>query len=710
MKAILPLLLLVLSISFSVHAQTLEFKPAAEARFDQSTALLKTILKDYRIFNYVATDTGFTTSMRRISLKIPGMARLEFSVAANQQFIPQVIYTSGKRRSLEHPPLLFIGTSPGKKDQVNLTIGNAFLMGTFSYLDKVYFIEPLRNLVPGAPREQVVIYSENDIIQKAGNCYATNSTASQRNSSIQKLQKLSAAPSERIVDLALAIDNTTFKNHNSNLEETVNYVTTVINLASGLYRYSFNDSLRFRISEMIVFDGSTTDTYFEANTQNILNNLNRFSPWATTGFKKPFDLAGLWYYSRSAGDTIGLANFGTCNSRGNHVIREYGSTIAFMRTLVAHEMGHNFTAQHDAAGSSSIMAPAISGATEWSEQSKLQINYMLSTDETNCIMPPEIVIGSNASLAICKGDTVRFNATVQRPIGANPTYRWKINSQPVGGNDSQYSTASLLNGDTISCDLVSEISGQLYTYWSRQYVLDVMDTAAPQLYTNTSTSFCSSDSIFLLTAGTNNFQWFKDGNIIDSGKSNILVVKTAGTYSVRTLNKGCLSRESQKVTTTVKLSPSRPIITLKDNVLFSSAFSGNQWYLNDTLIAGANGGEYRPLANGKYSVKVTEGGCSSAMSEAFAFVTTSIPGSPYGKALVISPNPVHGGHLTIQYENNNDKMQVKVIDVYGRQVGGIGEFKDRLRLDMTGISKGVYFLLIINQRTGEEVKRNFILL
>jgi hypothetical protein len=236
-----------------------------------------------------------------------------------------------------------------------------------------------------------------------------------------------------------------------------------------------------------------------------------------------------------------------------------------------------------------------------------------------------------------------------------------------------------------------------------------MDTPAPMLYTNTSTSFCSSDSIILLTAGTHNFQWFKDGILIDSEKSNLLVVKTAGTYSIKILNKGCLSRESEKVTTTVKPSPSRPIITLKDNVLFSSAFSGNQWYLNDSLIPGATGAEYRPLANGKYSVQATESGCSSMLSESFAFVTTSIPASPTGRVLVVSPNPVQGGFLTIQNANNTDKMQVKVIDIYGRRVGAIGEFKDRFRLDMIGLSKGVYFLLITNQRTREEVKRKFIL-
>jgi hypothetical protein len=708
MKVFLPLFVCV-CLAISSQAQTLVFHPSYQAKTGSSTEKLRSLLKEYQVFSVNEFDTSFTTATRQITLDIPGFAKLNFEVAHNDLLIPGAVVsaTSGKRKYLRNPPLLYNGLPADKKEQVSLAIGKGFLMGSFSYKKNVYFIEPLRNLLPGAPAGQVVLYKESDVIASKGRCYALNSSASLRSTTGKSAKRLTAAPSERIVDLALAIDNTTFRNHNSNLEETVNYVTTVINLASALYRYSFTDSLRFRISEMIVFDGNYIDNYFEANTQSILNNLNRFSTWATTAFKKPFDLSGLWYYSKSAGDTIGLASFGTCNSRGNHVIREYGTTLSNMRTLVAHEMGHNFTAQHDAAGSPSIMAPSINGATAWSDQSKLLINYMLSTDETNCIMPPEVIISSGASTSICKGDTIHFNASILKPVGANPTYHWKVNNQPVGGNSSEFISSKVVNGDTISCDFTSEISGQLYSYWSRQYAIEVVDTAAPLLYTNTTPSFCSSDSIFLLTSGTNNFQWFKDVKLIDSGKSNILVVKTAGAYSVRTLNKGCLSNESQKLFTTVKPSPSKPVISLRDNLLHSSALAGNQWYLNDSIIPGATAPEYKPLTNGNYTVRATDGGCASSMSAAFAYVTTSIQPIPGPNNLTIGPNPVRS-ILYVSYVNNKNKMEIEILDAMGKTIIPIAEFIDIYKLDMSRFSKGVYFVRILNSKGSVSFSRKII--
>ena len=68
----------------------------------------------------------------------------------------------------------------------------------------------------------------------------------------------------------------------------VNYLTTVIVPTSELYR---TDSLWFRISEMTVFDGNYAGNYIEANTQSKQNNLDRFSAWVTTAFKKPFDFS-----------------------------------------------------------------------------------------------------------------------------------------------------------------------------------------------------------------------------------------------------------------------------------------------------------------------------------------------------------------------------------------------------------------------------------
>ncbi len=69
---------------------------------------------------------------------------------------------------------------------------------------------------------------------------------------------------------------------------------------------------------------------------------------------------------------------------------------------------------------------------------------------TNASTP---TVSINASLAsICSGTSVVFTAT---PIngGTSPIYQWKKNGATVGSNTNTYSSATLLNGDSISCVL-----------------------------------------------------------------------------------------------------------------------------------------------------------------------------------------------------------------------------------------------------------------
>jgi hypothetical protein len=71
------------------------------------------------------------------------------------------------------------------------------------------------------------------------------------------------------------------------------------------------------------------------------------------------------------------------------------------------------------------------------------------------------------------------------------------------------------------------------------------------------------------------------------------------------------------VTITVGSCPSQPTITENDDdQLESSAVSGNQWLRNGSAIPGATGQTYDPGdIPGKYTVQVTQNGCSSVVSD-----------------------------------------------------------------------------------------------
>lgn len=158
--------------------------------------------------------------------------------------------------------------------------------------------------------------------------------------------------------------------------------------------------------------------------------------------------------------------------------------------------------------------------------------------------------------------------------------------------------------------------------------------------------------------------------------------------------------------TTINVSPlpSTPTITQAGNTLNSSAATGNQWYLNGTIITGATGASYIPIVSGSYTVKATVNGCTSATSPAFNFVVTSINPPALDKNVTMVPNPVRN-QLHIQYHGNTTTQYINLFDLSGRKIISGGTFISTYSLDMRRVSAGLYVVQIVNSRNGDEVRR-----
>lgn len=74
----------------------------------------------------------------------------------------------------------------------------------------------------------------------------------------------------------------------------------------------------------------------------------------------------------------------------------------------------------------------------------------------NTPVQPAITVTANGN-NICAGTPVIFMAAIQNG-GPAPVYQWRKNGQPVGTNSNAYQDNALVNGDLISCDLVSNAS------------------------------------------------------------------------------------------------------------------------------------------------------------------------------------------------------------------------------------------------------------
>lgn len=175
---------------------------------------------------------------------------------------------------------------------------------------------------------------------------------------------------------------------------------------------------------------------------------------------------------------------------------------------------------------------------------------------------------------------------------------------------------------------------------------------------------------------------------------------TAGTFTdVLTSAGGCDSTVTTQVTvSTIVASAS----LLNSTLTASPAGESYQWYdcANDSIISGATSAAFTPSVNGQYAVIVTNG---NNCSDTSACVLVEIVGlnALTSNNIVAYPNPTNG-MLTV--ECTLPAEQITLTDVTGRMVFVANKTENALEIDLSGESKGVYFLHVWVEGKAETIK------
>lgn len=148
-------------------------------------------------------------------------------------------------------------------------------------------------------------------------------------------------------------------------------------------------------------------------------------------------------------------------------------------------------------------------------------------------------------------------------------------------------------------------------------------------------NICAGETVTLSSSSSSGNVWYLNGALIADSTRDKLSVKATGNYNVKVVANGCSSPLSDTTKITVNAIPSKPSITGASTVcsgssltLASSATSGNQWYLNGTLIKDSTRDKLVVTAAGSFTVKVTLNNCASPLSEANAVSVVTTPAKP----------------------------------------------------------------------------------
>ncbi len=251
--------------------------------------------------------------------------------------------------------------------------------------DEIY-IEMVRNIIPNAPRNQFVIYKGSDNLKRLSEDACGTSIGTTYDEGPDDPHEAAEGQGSRVckeLEIAIADDYRMFDEYGS-VDDVEDHNLSVINNVETNYDFEFNVDLEFSVVEIYVATSPSNDPWYDGN--DIYAMLDDFTDWGPSGFSNTHDVGAFWSARNFTGDVIGVAWLSAiCTNFRYHVLEDFTSNSALLRVLQAHEMGHNFSANHDAPNSGFIMAPSVNNTNNWSGASISSINNYIN--QINCLGP-----------------------------------------------------------------------------------------------------------------------------------------------------------------------------------------------------------------------------------------------------------------------------------------------------------------------------------
>lgn len=213
--------------------------------------------------------------------------------------------------------------------------------------------------------------------------------------------------------------------------------------------------------------------------------------------------------------------------------------------------------------------------------------------------------------------------------------------------------------------------------------VEVTPLPDPAIFADGPTEFCAGDSVTLTTGLFTSYAW----NTGDTTQS--IVVPASGSYTVIVTDQyGCSA--SSAVPVVVFALPPVPEIIAADNILMSSAKSGNQWYFNDSLLIGSTGQSLTAFETGFYTVAMTDSNGCTVFSEPLQVVLTGVANLNDDSRIIIIPNPSRGVFRI--FIGDTADAQITIFDAAGKQVFRTDVYMPEI--DLSAQPKGAYAVVI----------------
>jgi len=228
--------------------------------------------------------------------------------------------------------------------------------------ESVMGIQPLDSIVVGADPEEYIVYEGDDVVPGDWQCGVPDDANHDADQGIGSSGLLTCA--HEITEVAFDADFEFFNRLGNSVPNVVANIESLMNALNVIYE---RDVLIREVIRTIIVRTSEPDPYTTTDPGSLLNQFR--SHWNANHNNIARDHAHLMTGKNLNGGVIGIAFLGViCNvSASGYGLSEslFTGNFTFRVALTAHEMGHNWNAQHcDSQGSNCrIMCSGLGGCS-----------------------------------------------------------------------------------------------------------------------------------------------------------------------------------------------------------------------------------------------------------------------------------------------------------------------------------------------------------
>jgi hypothetical protein len=278
--------------------------------------------------------------------------------------------------------------------------------------DGLYFVEPAAKYISSANESAFVLYEASDIKESSGACGASLAEeVSAGKNLVPHLPLDTSAPSQALsldVELATEADFeyvTAFGGSSGANSE----ILSIMNEVEGVYESEFGLTFSISVSAQHTWN-TASDPYVSANAETMLGEFTDYWNANFSGIAR--DVAHMWTGKDMDGSTIGIAYVGVvCQfPSASYGVSQKLSNTPGKFILTAHEIGHNFNAQHSNAAtgcSNTIMQSSIGTGFTFCQFSRNEISAFTNTN-SSCLSstaPTNVALSANGGVATAQNYT-----------------------------------------------------------------------------------------------------------------------------------------------------------------------------------------------------------------------------------------------------------------------------------------------------------------